>query len=77
MKKLLDPSGKPIQKTRVAQFVFYVSDDGIDNWSPLKPDEVPEELKDPDLIGYMAAGEILESPESKFYRVQKMKRWIH
>lgn len=40
-----------------ALVVVYESDNGRDDWRPIKPDKVPEFVKDPDTMGRLLAGE--------------------
>lgn len=55
---ILDSQGKPIQRQMTAQAVIFVSDDG-EVWEPLKPYNVPDWLKDNDVMGYMLNGEVV------------------
>lgn len=70
--KLLDASGKPIEKTKVARAVFFESDDG-ESWNMMKPVDVPKELSgNRDVMGCLMAGEIIEAPSRKYYRVERL-----
>ena len=69
--KLLGKDGNPIQKTKTASAVFFMSLDG-ETWEPMRPKDVPEGLKDKDVLGYMMAGEIMESQDNVFYRVERV-----
>lgn len=41
-----------------AHLVIYRSPNGRDGWAPVKPDEVPEWVKQPDNVARMVAGEM-------------------
>lgn len=70
-KPLCGPNGKPLQKTKAAKAVFFMSENGED-WTVMSPEIIPEPLKDKDVMGYLMAGEILESPDNTFYRVERI-----
>lgn len=41
-----------------ANLIIFESPNGRDNWKPLPPDQVPEWVKNPDILGQLVAGEI-------------------
>lgn len=58
-----------------ANLVIYASNNGRDGWEPVKPDEVPGWLKEPDVIGHLVAGETAMNPRegdkgSSWYRAE-------
>ncbi|NIB43808.1 hypothetical protein HBA55_29670 [Pseudomaricurvus alkylphenolicus] len=70
--KLVDTSGTPLVQKKAAKAVFFVSGDG-EHWELLKPADVPDGLKDHDVMGYLMAGEIIEiEGTSTFYRVEQI-----
>lgn len=69
---LLDANGRKIPARQMtANAVIFVSTDG-DNWSPVKPYNVPKALKDPEAMGYLMAGEIIELADGDLYKAQKV-----
>lgn len=42
--------------------MIYRSPTGRDNWQPVLPDDVPEWVKDQDILGRLVAGEIACDP---------------
>lgn len=60
-----------------ARLVIFVSVNGRDNWHPVKADEVPEWVKDPDNMGRLVAGEACMKCDegdagSLWYRAEKV-----
>lgn len=43
-----------------AHIVILKSEDGRAHWHPVTPDQVPEFLKDPDVMGRLVAGEMAQ-----------------
>lgn len=41
-----------------ARLVIYASDNGRDDWRPIKPEDVPDWVADPDNLGRLVAGEM-------------------
>lgn len=72
MTKLIGSDGKPLQSTKVNHLVIFKSDDG-ENWEPKRREDLPESLMDKDVMGYLASGEILESPDGTYYRAENFK----
>lgn len=44
--------------TRQATLIIYSSPNGRDNWQPVKPEDVPQWLKDPERMAHLVAGEM-------------------
>lgn len=53
----------------LANIVVYQGDG--ESWTPLKPAETPEWLKEPQIMGEMVAGYIVER-DGEFYRAKKL-----
>lgn len=45
-----------MKKLKHAVLVIYQSPNGQDNWEPVKPEDVPEWLKKPDVMGRLVNG---------------------
>jgi hypothetical protein len=58
-------------RTKAATIVVYECV-GPEEWKPLKPAEVPDWLKEPEVMGEMVKGWILEGVDGKFYRAKKL-----
>lgn len=44
--------------------IIFKSDNGRDGWKPVLPADVPEWVKDPDVIGNMVKGSACMNPDS-------------
>jgi len=53
----------------LARLIIFVSVDGDDPWHPIKNDEVPTWLKDPDVIGRLVSGDMCSNGAS-WYRAE-------
>jgi hypothetical protein len=54
----------------VGKLVILVSPDGETDWKPVKPEDVPEWLKKPEVLGAMVEGNMAhktDEPESPWY----------
>ena len=45
-----------------ARLIILRSANGEDGWTPVKPDDVPAWLKEPDVMGRLVAGEMAQGP---------------
>jgi len=45
-----------------ARLVILRSANGEDDWTPVKPEDVPDWLRDPDVMGRLVAGYIAQGP---------------
>ena len=45
-----------------ARLVILRSANGEDDWTPVKPEDVPDWLRDPDVMGRLVAGNIAQGP---------------
>lgn len=60
-----------------ANLIIYCSINGRDVWAPVLPAEVPEWVKDPDIMGRLVAGEMCSDVAegvtgSLWYRAEKV-----
>jgi len=70
---ILDKSGKPIRKVEAtAKAVVFKSSDG-ESWEPVHGYSVPKCVTDPEAMGWMLEGQIIETNESTFYRAELMQ----
>ena len=63
--------------TKRAVFVIYESPNGHGDWIPVLPENVPEWLKDADVMGQLAAGQMacdtaVGDKGSNWYRAEKV-----
>lgn len=56
-----DPSGKALAFNQ-AVFVIWASEDGRENWYKVKPDDVPDWVKHPSVLGRLVNGDMCMSP---------------
>ena len=69
-KEIRTPTGDKARKIAKSKAIVMVSDDAH-HWRMLMPEEVPDWLKDPDVMGDMMAGEVVSNMnEDCYYRVQ-------
>lgn len=64
-----------MDEIKKAVFVMYQSENGRDNWTLVHPDDVPEWLKDPEVMGQLVCGHMAmktdEGPRgSPYYRAE-------
>ncbi len=48
----------------LAMLIIYASPDGNTGWIPVLPADVPDWVKDPDILGKMIAGQMCQNPNS-------------
>lgn len=56
--------------------IIYVSPNGRENWQPVLPQDVPEWLKDPDILGELVSGEMACKADEEipvWYRAEKVE----
>jgi len=55
----------------IGRFITFKSDDDGETWEPVKPFNIPEGLKDPEVVGQMAQGFMAQLPgESTLYMMK-------
>jgi hypothetical protein len=56
-----------------AYLIIFESENGRDGWRPLLPVEVPEWVKDPDVLGTLLNGQIAMDPtkSTNWYRAER------
>lgn len=71
MTSIVDSRGHKfrIPKPTAANAVVLVCEDG-ESWRPLEPFNVPDTIKDPEMMGYMMAGEELETDDGRLFKVE-------
>ena len=69
-KAIRTPAGEKARHIATSKAIVMVSDDAH-HWRMLNSEEVPEWLRDPDVMGDMMAGEVVSNmDEDCYYRVQ-------
>ena len=48
--------------------VFFESPNGADNWKPVEREQIPDWLRDPDIVDRMMAGEKVRNTEERVER---------
>lgn len=67
---ILDEKGKPIRKVEAtAKAVVFTSKDG-EVWEPLHGYNVPECIREPEVMGWMLDGQIIETTSHQYYRAE-------
>lgn len=56
-----DPEGKALAFNQ-AVFVIWASEDGRTNWTKVRPDEVPDWVKHPQVLGRLVNGDMCMAP---------------
>lgn len=71
---LLNAQGKRFRRTMAAPLVIYVAESEHGPWSPLKPADVPEWLKNQDTLGELVQGFMCCDPkkDGRWYRAEKL-----
>lgn len=54
-----------METTEQGRFVIFTSPNGRDGWMPVKPDAVPEWVKDPDNMARLVEGDACMDPTSE------------
>lgn len=66
MTEIVDSKGRGIRKTGMNHIVVYTSPD-LKNWRPVPVPDVPEWLKDHNVMGSMVAGEAVSKDDGGPY----------
>lgn len=73
---LLDAQSNPIEKKMtMGHLVILVAETDEGPWTPMRPIDVPNWLKHPDIMGEMAAGNMCHDPKQgpQWYRAEKIQ----
>ena len=75
---LVDAKGKRFRlksEAKQGHLIIYVSPSYKGPWDPLKPEDVPEWIKDQDILGELVAGQMCSDPkkDGKWYRAEKLQ----
>lgn len=58
----------------LAQIVVYSSDDG-ENWDLVKPEDVPNWVKDPDVMGWLVKGNMCRNDVPNWVKDPEARKW--
>ena len=67
---LVDHRGRPLTRKKQAMLVIMVSDDEKGPFKPVRPEDVPDWVKDPDVLGRMVNGEMCRNEGPWFLAVR-------
>jgi hypothetical protein len=60
----------------IGTLIIFQSDNGMDGWTPVKPEDVPAWVKDPDNLARLVDGEACQNTEQesgeKWYMAQRL-----
>lgn len=67
---LVDAQGRPLRrKKQMATLVIYRSETGEAPWTPVMSAEVPEEIKEPEVIGRMVDGDMCRVEGDQYWYI--------
>ena len=58
---------------KLARLVVLESESGEAPWHPVPPTDVPEWVKDPEVVGSLIAGEMAQCGDSGWFRAEKLE----